>query len=469
MMMQNFFRGPHTRAALTLGAAAIALATLGARQQPPQQTPTPAPQQPSEIGAVIKNAGNAPTRIGVPSFIALTNDAETTAIAKTIGSVLWDDINYEREFELIPRDASATIPPSKSFTDVPMDRWREIGADALIVGTVEKTGAGVRVQVRLFRVATGQSAFDREYSGSGANPRAYAHTISDEIHKQQRNLNGVARTKLAFDSDRDGERMGGTIEQRATKEIYIADYDGENQRRFTVNKSLNIMSAWSPDSSLLAYVSFRRGRGGNIFISNLRAGTLEDFSKDKGENWLPAWSPDGARVAFSSTRDGAGNTEIYVANRDGSNVHRLTQNQAADTSPTWSPSGTQIAFVSDRSGGPQLYIIGADGTGLTKLQIGESYVDRPTWSPPPFNEIAFAARTGAGFDIKVFDFTSGQVHALTFGEGTNESPAWSPNGRHLAFSSTRAGKAQIFTVGRDGKNVRQITRSGNNYQPAWSK
>ena len=58
---------------------------------------------------------------------------------------------------------------------------------------------------------------------------------------------------------------------------------------------------------------------------------------------------------------------------------------------------------------------------------------------------------------------------LTFGEGTNESPALSPNGRHIAFTSTRAGKTQMFTMARDGKNVRQITTTGNNYQPDWSK
>ncbi len=477
MMIQSFFNRPNTRAVLTLGAAVVALATLGARQQPPQQ-PTPAPQQPTELSAVIKNGGGAPTRLAVPSFIALTSDAETTAIAKTIGQVLWDDLNYEREFELIPRDTYATIPAAKSFTDVPMDRWHEIGADGLIVGTVEKTGAGIKVQVRLFRIATGQSAFGQEYSGSGANPRVYAHTISDEIHKQQRNLNGVARTKLAFDSDRDGERMGGTIEQRSTKEIYIADYDGENQKRITVNKSLNITAAWSPDGRSIAYTSYRHGAP-SIFISNIFAGTMEELTKTapstdsktpraSDSNFLPQWSPDGTRLCFMSNRDG--NPEIYVANRDGSNVRRITTHPAGDVSCTWSPSGTQIAFVSDRSGAPQLYIVGADGLGLTRLSVGESYVDRPTWSPPPYNEIAFAARTtSAGFDIKVFDFASGQVHALTFGEGTNESPAWAPNGRHLAFSSTRAGKWQIFTVGRDGKNVRQITRSGNNYQPAWSK
>src|SRR5207302_4751397 len=46
--------------------------------------------------------------------------------------------------------------------------------------------------------------------------------------------------------------------------------------------------------------------------------SLEDLTKDVGESWLPAWSPDGTRVAFSSTRDG--NPEIYIANRDGSNI-----------------------------------------------------------------------------------------------------------------------------------------------------
>ena len=59
--------------------------------------------------------------------------------------------------------------------------------------------------------------------------------------------------------------------------------------------------------------------------------------------------------------------------------------------------------------------------------------------------------------------------ALTFGEGTNESPACSPNGRHIVFTSTRSGKTQVFTMARDGKNVRQITRTGNNEKPDWSK
>jgi TolB protein len=157
-----------------------------------------------------------------------------------------------------------------------------------------------------------------------------------------------------------------------------------------------------------------------------------------------------------------------VANRDGSNVRRITNHPGIDITPTWSPSGTQIAFTSDRSGTPQIYVIGADGLNLSK-KTSESYCDRPSWSSAPFNEIAFASRSGPGFDIKVLDLTAGTTRVLTFGEGTNESPAFSPNGRHLVFTSTRSGKAQVFTMARDGKNVRQITRSGNNEKPDWSK
>jgi Tol biopolymer transport system component len=61
-----------------------------------------------------------------------------------------------------------------------------------------------------------------------------------------------------------------------------------------------------------------------------------------------------------------------------------------------------------------------------------------------------------------------QTRQITFGEGSNESPAYSPNGKHIAFTSTRAGGTHVFTIGRDGRGLRQVTRVGNNTYPAWS-
>ena len=69
------------------------------------------------------------------------------------------------------------------------------------------------------------------------------------------------------------------------------------------------------------------------------------------------------RHALRVCLDPDGNSEIYVASRDGSNVRRITNNAAIDISPTWSPNGTEIAFTSDRSGSPEIYTVSADGLG----------------------------------------------------------------------------------------------------------
>jgi len=439
------------------GAAVIAASAALLAQTPQQKQP--------EIGIILTGEGGAQIRLAVPDLLALSNDRETQEAAKTISEVLWDDLNYEREYYMIPRDTYKSIPVAGSITAVPYERWRELGADGVIIGTVERAATGIRIQLRLYNVKAQQQVIGREYTGSAANPRIYAHTMSDELHDTQRQLRGVARTKLAFSSDRNKEAVVATVEKRDVKEVYIADYDGANPRRITINRTLNIFPNWSPDVRSIAYTSYRSGAP-DILISNIYAGTMEQPMKGVGQNWLPVFSPDGSKIAFVSNRDG--NAEIYVANRDGSNLTRVTNNPAIESTPTWSPNGTQIAFTSERTGTPQIYVVSADGSGLRRISQ-ETYADRATWSPPPYNEIAFTAKTGPGFDIKVLNIGTGETRQITFGEGSNESPAWSPNGRHLAFMSTRAGRSQIFTVDKDGRNLRQITRDGNNWTPNWSQ
>ena len=70
-----------------------------------------------------------------------------------------------------------------------------------------------------------------------------------------------------------------------------------------------------------------------------------EYYREEDGRWL-------ADIVFTSSREG--NPELYIINRDGSGLRRLTNHPAIDTSPTWSPTGTQIAFTSDRAGQPQL-------------------------------------------------------------------------------------------------------------------
>src|SRR5436190_4017061 len=165
-------------------------------------------QQP-EIELVIGGDGNSPPHYAVPDFVAALPDAGE--IATTISQVLWDDLAFEREFDLIPRDVYKTVPAARSPEQVPFASWREVGADAVFFGTVQRSGDKVVVQVRLFNVRTRQTVFSKEYSGTASNPRLYAHTIADEVQLQQRALRGVARTKLSFVSDRNKERILGPI------------------------------------------------------------------------------------------------------------------------------------------------------------------------------------------------------------------------------------------------------------------
>jgi TolB protein len=463
------------RPAVSLCAAiAFGVVAMAAVPATPQQQPAPRPpgqdQAREGSGTIISVPGGKP-KLAVPDFLAATPDAESKAIAATIGQVLWADLDFEREYYMVPRDTYASIPVPASIDAVPFDRWKELGADGLVIGAVRKTATGVTVQVKLYNVAGQTAAFSKEYSGTAANPRIFAHTISDEIHKQQRNLNGVARTKLTFSSDRDGERMKGTVYDRRIKEIYISDYDGANPRRITVNRSLNINPVWSSDGKAIAYTSYRRANFPDIFIQRIYEGTPPEspaHGTDRIHNFLPAWSPDGTKIAFMTNRDG--NQEIYVMDANGGNPRRITRHPGIDATPTWSPAGNQIAFTSDRSGSPQIYIVDADGLGQPqRITTDESWADRATWSPAPFNEIAYAARSGPGFDIKIYDVAARTTRTITNGEGSNESPAFSPTGRHLAFASTRLGNQQIFVVGRDGNGLHQVTKEGNNFTPNWSR
>jgi len=445
-----------------------AVLALGAQNPPPATQQ----EQPSAIGVLLTSDPGRPPRLAVPEFIPLTKEPEVLSAAKSIGDVLWDDFAFEKEFYMIPRDILRTVPRPASIEELSLDRWKELGADGVVIGTVRKTAEGIVVEARLMRVVNGAMVLGKQYSGSLRSitdgGRVYAHGIADEIHKSQRNLRGVARTKLAFSSDRDGQRMKGPVAERDISNIYMSDYDGANQTRLTATRSLDIAPAFAPDGDLLAYTSYRSGYPDIILqsIRSLRPPTYPAKGSIENHNFLPAWSQDGTKLAFMSNRDG--NPEIYIVNRDGTNLRRITNNPSADVTPTWSPTGTQLAFTSDRSGRPQVYIVNLDGTGLDRIS-GESYCDRATWSPAPLNEIAYASQTGGGYEIRIFSFGARESRVVTDGIGSNESPAFAPNGRHLAFMSDRTGKPQIYTIARDGTDLRQITKTGGNRYPNWSQ
>ena len=455
--------------AVTAAGILFGVAIAASSPAPPRRgvSSQPLDEQQQELRATISDKSGRLPRLGIAAFLIAGNDSQLQAPAKAIADVLWKDLEFEHEYQVMDPSAGAEISPAPS-NELAYESWIATGADDVLVSTLQKTGATLQLDVRVMNLQRRASIFARRYACPTSSLRLCAHTISDELHKERFGLDGVARTKLAFTSDRDADGVGGTYEERSSiKEIYVADYDGAQASRVTTHGSLNLGPAWSPDSRAFAYQSYQTGFA-DIFVQKLydaKAPPLRPAQgTERAQNYLPAWSPDGRRIAFVSSRDG--DWEIYVMKVDGSDCRRLTSNPADDGAPTWSPAGTQIAFTSDRGGSNQIYIMSADGGPAEQVTNEPMGVDRPTWSRD--NVIAYTVKTVDGSEIQRIDLGTRQVVPLTNGPGTSESPSFAPNGRHLAFVTTRWGKQHLAIMDVDGQNVRQITFTGNNRFPTWS-
>jgi TolB protein len=436
--------------------AAIAARSPGATQAPAVATPPPPGVQQIVIGGT-------PPRFAVPDCVPRGPDPASAAACRTISQVLRNDLRFEGFFEFVP-DSLLSVIPAQNLDAPNMEDWKGIGASHLVVTRVAPAGVGeIAVEVMVHYVSSGQRMLAKRYTGSPENPRIFAHRASDDIMTLTQYA-GVARTRIAFVSDRDATK------ERRAKEIYIVDYDGFSPRRVTVNNSINILPTWTPDGGGIAYVSYRQGSP-LVYLARIFEGrSVANVTGERGDAqaMAAAVSLDGKRLAFSSTR--AGSSDVWVAGIDGAGARRLTTTQASDTAPCWSPTGTEIAFTSNRTGTPQLWVMDADGLNVRRLTTVGNYNDGCSWNPAKqYSEIAYTARLEAGgFDIAVLDLATRQVRQITQGRGSCEYPSWAANGRHLVFSCKRADRWELTIADREGRGLTTLaTGPGNNVQPDW--
>lgn len=248
------------------------------------------------------------------------------------------------------------------------------------------------------------------------------------------------------------------------------DYDGQDKHQITHLGTDSMAPAVSPDNSKLAFESFGK-YGMRIRVYSLTSHRYVSFHEPEGQAWSPAWAPSGQQLAYSLASDG--NPDIFTCNANGAGLKRLTAFLGPNTQPVWNPkTGTQIAWVSGMTKLPQIYIMDSDGSNVSRMTDG-GYAVSPTWSPNgQFLSFAWDRHYGPGApggeDIYIMDIASRRWEQLTHGDGINDFPSWSPDGRHIVFQRKIGNSTNIWSMLADGSHQQQLTHNGDSSMPNWS-
>jgi Tol biopolymer transport system component/DNA-binding winged helix-turn-helix (wHTH) protein len=198
--------------------------------------------------------------------------------------------------------------------------------------------------------------------------------------------------------------------------------DESTLTQVTTSIGADIMPSLSPDGSVIAYSSDKNGSF-EIFVKTLAAGGREiQLTTDENENFEPAWSPDGTQIAYYSRNKGG----IWLIPALGGTARRITD---FGSWPNWSPDSSRIVF---------------------QAQGMNDYSQTSYAALPPSTLWVVSAEGGAPTQLTQPGNPSG-------GHG---APSWSPDGRHIAFSSTSTGLAEIWMIPANGGTPQRLAAGG---------
>jgi Tol biopolymer transport system component len=229
---------------------------------------------------------------------------------------------------------------------------------------------------------------------------------------------------------RDGQRIVFYSERDGHMQLYVMNADGSDQRKLTDGNDLDYLPDFSPRGDLVVFQS-RKERPGiahDIYTIRVDGTGRTRLTDEKNGYTSPKWSRDGKKILFERAvvtkkyyRDLSreemaqmkNSTEIFVMDRDGTNLKNLTNNEVEDSTPQWSLSGRAIYFVSRRDGAPNIYAMKSDGTKVRKVADGK-IVTNPFISPDE-NYFAYTKEVGGKWGLYIYEVKSGKERLLIGG------------------------------------------------------
>jgi len=381
--------------------------------------------------------------------IAIAGFSNENLAPQQVTNIIKADLSRTGLFKIIDTGDVLSEASQINYSD-----WKSRGADALVVGSVQKLADG-RYDVRYKLLDTVKSAQLSALALSSAPQftRVSAHKIADDIYQKLIGVRGAFATRIAYVTKSGKEYR-----------LEVADADGEGTQVALRSNEPIISPAWSPDGTKVAYVSFESKKP-VVYVQNLVTKQRTVIANYKGSNSAPSWSPDGSKIAIALARNSL--TQVYVVNADGSDLRRLTNTNGIDTEPQFSADGQSIYFTSDRSGGPQIYKMNVNGGDAKRVTFSGNYNISPRISPDG-KTLAYIARRNGGFQLYAMDLSNNQEQRLS-DTVKDESPSFSPNGQYIMYATESGGsRGSLAVVSVDGRVRQRLTvQAGDIREPTW--
>lgn len=412
-------------AAIAATAAAILVAAAPAIAESPTTATLPHATTASARGQiVVDGATRAPFRI------ALTKILGAKEISEAVLEVETKDLAQSTLFHLLePKELHVNVDAEGIGIDP--KAWRADGAEAIVKGQSSVGGSLIHLEMRLYLVARGaEPVLKAEYDFQPGGLRAILHRWDNEVVKAFTQTAGTFGTRLFY-----GRSTG-----KGDRGIWEIGSDGEGAQRLTAPSVVAIAPAFGQGAA--HYV----GAGQDGSYALFRVGQPAAVLRQAGQVFGVAFGA--GKMALVIARDGQ--SDIYVGNPDGSGLAKVTSG-GLNTHPSFGPGG-QLAYASNRGGNPQIFVDGH------RVSARGTYNMAPSWCANPAGaRVVFMGRDGATWDIFSTDTVGGidAMQRLTQDQGSNTYPACSPDGRLVAFFSTREGGG-LYTSDLHGQHQRRI-------------
>ncbi len=274
-----------------------------------------------------------------------------------------------------------------------------------------------------------------------------------------------------------GGTLAFSMRHQGNSDLYLLSQTTGRLVRLTYDPAADRDPSWSPDSKWLAFAS-NRAHNWDLYLMEMNSNTVVRLTRNPVFEAGPTWSPDGQWLAYESYE--GNNLNIHITSIDGKQTYQLTSDPAPDYSPSWSPDGRHIVFTSFRNGNKDLYLFPLDKGEEAVINLTNTPnvdEDHGTWSPDG-SYLTYATGTQGDESLWLLPFDregmstdlgAEMIRPLLFGFGG--APAWSPDGKALAFITHRQTTSFLVAASVEGFSTMQ---GGFNTQdwidhPSWTR